>query len=72
MSSGLKVTQQDHLLSKYSGTGNPDTTKHEWVTHHNRDTFAYTLANEDMLLYLSAATDMSRERLKDVFVSVNN
>ncbi len=60
----LKLTQQDHLMSKYPGTGNPDTTKHEWAEHQMRDTHATVAASSDLLAYLSIATGLSVERLR--------
>ena len=45
-------TQQDHLVSKYLGTGSADSSKHEMMEHQHRDTYAYAVSNEDMLLYM--------------------
>ncbi len=60
----LKLTQQDHLMSKYVGTGSPDVTKHEWAEHHARDTHATVASSADLLAYLSVATGQSSERIR--------
>ena len=62
-SASLKLTQQDHLMSKLSGTGTPDTTQHEWAEAQARDTAALIASSPDLLSYLAAAQGSSVERV---------
>lgn len=65
-SASLKLTQQDHLMSKLSGTGTPDTTQHEWAEAQARDTAALIASSPDLLSYLAAAQGSSVERVRIV------
>lgn len=51
-------------MSKYMGTGTPDTSRHEWGSHMARDTAAVVASSDDWLQYLSVATGHSVERLR--------
>ncbi|EGD74980.1 splicing factor 3B subunit 5 [Salpingoeca rosetta] len=57
-------SQQEHLQSKYMGTGHADTTKHEWVTNQHRDTYTSMIGHEGLMDYVSIAENESRERTR--------
>ncbi|PVU95164.1 hypothetical protein BB561_001980 [Smittium simulii] len=56
--------QTDHNFSKYVGTGNPDTTKHEWMNNQLRDTYAYLIANDSLTTYIALAEGESISRVR--------
>ncbi len=45
--------QIEHLHSKYTGTGNVDTSKWEWGTNIQRDTLASHMGHHSRLLYMA-------------------
>lgn len=57
-------SQQEHLLSKYVGTGDADTARHDWAVNQHRDTYAYLASSADSLAYLAVATDTSAETVR--------
>ncbi|PVV05329.1 hypothetical protein BB560_000161 [Smittium megazygosporum] len=56
--------QTDHMFAKYVGTGNPDTTKHEWLVNQMRDTYAYIIGNSSLNTYVAISEGESRARVK--------
>lgn len=62
-------TQQEHLLSKYVGTGNADTSKHELAVQQLRDTHAYVATADDLQSYVSCALDCHPARVRDYSLS---
>ncbi|KAK2960462.1 putative splicing factor 3B subunit 5 [Blattamonas nauphoetae] len=57
-------SQGDYLQQKYSGTGNSDTTKHEWATDIHRDTSASIVGHEHMLHLIGFMENKSNERVR--------
>eukprot|EP00043_Microstomoeca_roanoka_P018578 m.200566 g.200566 ORF g.200566 m.200566 type:complete len:91 (+) comp16856_c6_seq1:128-400(+) len=57
-------SQQEHLQSKYVGTGHADTAKHEWLTNQHRDTLASMMGHDPLLDYVAVVENQSRERTR--------
>lgn len=57
--------QIEHLNSKYTGTGNSDTTKWEYGTNLRRDALASHISHYSRLLYFSAVEGESVARIKN-------
>ena len=51
--------QMEHLYAKYSGTGNSDTTKWDWVNEVHRDSYASHIGHFSRLAYMSVAENES-------------
>jgi len=62
-------SQQEHLLSKYVGTGDADSRRHDVAVNHHRDTYAYIVSNADMLSYLAVASGESEERVRTEYLA---
>mmetsp|Transcript_53233 Transcript_53233/g.65268 ORF Transcript_53233/g.65268 Transcript_53233/m.65268 type:complete len:91 (+) Transcript_53233:54-326(+) len=58
------MAQLEHLQSKYVGTGDADTTKHEWITNQHRDSYASYLGHQSVLHYFSISENESVQRMK--------
>jgi len=43
----------EHLYAKYTGTGNSDTTKLEWITEVHRDSAASHMGHYSKLTYMA-------------------
>ncbi|KAJ2421287.1 hypothetical protein GGF47_004023, partial [Coemansia sp. RSA 2524] len=56
--------QTEHMYARYSGTGNSDISKHQWITHQHRDTLAHYVADDSMAMLVSIAEGESVERTK--------
>jgi splicing factor 3B subunit 5 len=54
----------EYLRSRYVGTGNPDTTREEWMTQIQRDTLASGVGHFDQLSYFALAGNQSVERTR--------
>jgi len=57
-------TQLENLHSRYTGTGHPDISKYEWITHQHRDTYASIIGHPPLLSYVSIADGESIGRAK--------
>lgn len=57
MEKNITFAQLEHLHSKYTGTGDSNTTKLEWISGIHRDTYASILSHSNLQLYMSAAED---------------
>jgi splicing factor 3B subunit 5 len=58
------TSQLDHLHAKYSGTGHPDTNRHEWASTMKRDTYANFIGRQDIAAYHSVAENESIGRVR--------
>ena len=58
------MAQLEHLQSKYVGTGHSDTTRHEWITNQQRDSYASYIAHHSMLHYFAIAENESVGRMR--------
>ncbi|KAJ2797815.1 hypothetical protein H4R21_004170 [Coemansia helicoidea] len=56
--------QTEHMFAKCSGTGNADTTKHQWLTSQHRDTLAHYVADDSLAMYIAIAEGDSVARVK--------
>ena len=54
----------EYLKSRYIGTGNPDTTREEWLTNIQRDTLASGVGHYDQLSFFAVASNQSIERTR--------
>ena len=54
----------EYLKARYVGTGNPDTTREEWLTNIQRDTLAGSVGHFDQLSFCALATNQSVERTR--------
>jgi splicing factor 3B subunit 5 len=61
-----KITfqQMDTLHSKFLGTGNSDTTRHEWLSHLGRDALALYSAHPSLKDYLAIGLNEHPKRLE--------
>ncbi|KAG0149172.1 hypothetical protein CROQUDRAFT_74591 [Cronartium quercuum f. sp. fusiforme G11] len=57
-------TQLEQLHARYVGTGHADLTKHEWLTHQHRDTYASIIGHPALWSYLAIAEGESLGRIK--------
>ena len=55
----ITFNQMDHLHSKFTGTGNADTSEQEWRDSQRRDAIAGILAHQDALTYQTVALGLS-------------
>jgi len=60
--------QIEHMQMKYTGTGHPDTTKFEWVTHHHRDSYSSYISHYPLSAYFAIAQNESVGRLRYEFL----
>lgn len=56
-------SQQEHLLSKYVGTGHADFTKYEWIVNQHRDSLASYIAHHDMVNFFAVGSQESKARV---------
>eukprot|EP01061_Rhynchopus_euleeides_P035418 TRINITY_DN5967_c0_g1_i1.p3 TRINITY_DN5967_c0_g1~~TRINITY_DN5967_c0_g1_i1.p3 ORF type:complete len:101 (+),score=27.98 TRINITY_DN5967_c0_g1_i1:181-483(+) len=64
---GMKFGPQvEHLVTRYPGTGGPDTSKYDWATNMQRDTLASMVSHHDLLCGLAIAdnTSLARQRVQ--------
>ena len=54
----------EYLKARYVGTGNPDTTREEWITNVQRDTLASGVGHVDQLAFCALASNQSLERTR--------
>ena len=63
------TTTTPPVITKHIGTGYADMTKHEWVTHQHRDSYALYMGQSSMMLYFSTSFNWSAERLRNHFTN---
>ena len=56
--------QIEHLQSKYTGTGHPDTTKFDWLQNQHRDSVATYIGHHSLLSYFATAEGESLARYR--------
>ena len=56
--------QNEHLQSKYIGTGHADISKHDWVVNQHRDSIASYIGHPNLTSYFAIASNQSRERIR--------
>ncbi|KAJ1986806.1 hypothetical protein GGI25_001003 [Coemansia spiralis] len=57
-------SQTEQLHARHVGTGNADTTKHQWLAHQHRDTLAHYVADNSLATYISIAEGETVARTK--------
>ncbi|KAJ1822474.1 Splicing factor 3B subunit 5, partial [Coemansia sp. RSA 2671] len=57
-------SQTEQLHARHIGTGNADTTKHQWLTNQHRDTLAHYVSDDSLATYISIAEGESAARTK--------
>ena len=57
-------SQLEHLQMKFVGAGHADTTKHEWVTNHRRDSYASYIGHAPLNNFFAIAQNVSVGRVK--------
>lgn len=61
----LRAQQQlEALQARYVGTGHADTTKFEWTSNIQRDSYASYVGHPPMLSYMSIGMGDCRERVR--------
>jgi splicing factor 3B subunit 5 len=64
----ITFNQMDHLHSRFTGTGDADTTAEEWIECQRRDTIHSILDRHDRLLYQAVAKGIHpRQHYLDLF-----
>jgi splicing factor 3B subunit 5 len=63
-------SQLEHLQAKYTGTGHPDITKHEWAVQQRRDAYASYIGHPSLMTYFGVALNEPRERVRCTFLRV--
>jgi splicing factor 3B subunit 5 len=65
MADKLRAQQQlEALQARYIGTGSSDTTKHEWTSNIQRDSYASFIGHPPMLQYISVGQGQCREKTR--------
>jgi splicing factor 3B subunit 5 len=59
----------DYLKARYIGTGNPDTTREEWVINIQRDTLSSGVGHYEQLSFFALASNQSIERTRAEMIS---
>jgi len=57
-------TQNEHLQTKYVGTGHPDLHKFDWAKNIHRDSYASYIGHHPMLAYFATVENESIGRVK--------
>lgn len=57
--------QIEHVNTKYTGTGHPDTTKWEYGTNLRRDALSSHISHYSRMMYFSAIENESISRLRN-------
>ncbi|KAH8078323.1 splicing factor 3B subunit 5/RDS3 complex subunit 10 [Filobasidium floriforme] len=57
-------SQLESLHSRYTGTGHADVTKHEWLVHQHRDTYASIVGHPGLAAYVAIAENECIARTK--------
>ncbi|EIM20694.1 splicing factor 3B subunit 5/RDS3 complex subunit 10 [Wallemia mellicola CBS 633.66] len=60
----IQNQQLERLHARYTGTGHPDISKHEWVTNQQRDTLSSIVGHPTLSSYMSIADGQSISRTK--------
>jgi splicing factor 3B subunit 5 len=65
MADKLRTQQQlEQLQAKYIGTGHADTTKHEWTSNIQRDSYASFQGHQPLLHYMAIGMGMPMEKVR--------
>jgi splicing factor 3B subunit 5 len=65
----LQTQQLDAVHMKYGGTGNPETSKYEWMVNQHRDTYASLVGHHDAVAFHSIAENQSLARTRYGFLT---
>lgn len=57
------------LIRRHVGTGDADTTAHEWLEHQHKDTLALMLDHPDHVAYAAVAENVSMGRMRAMLLS---
>lgn len=65
----LRSAQQlEQLQARYIGTGNADTSKHEWICNIHRDSYASYIGHPALLEYFAIAQGIPQQQAKTQFI----
>ncbi len=65
----LRASQQlEALQARYVGTGHADTTKFEWTSNIQRDSYASYIGHPPLLSYMAVGFGECREKVRGRFV----
>ncbi|RDW92613.1 putative splicing factor 3B subunit 10 [Coleophoma crateriformis] len=69
MADKLRSQQQlEQLQARYVGTGHADTTKFEWTSNIQRDSYASYVGHPPLLSYMSIGMGDTRERVRAAMI----
>ncbi|KAH8811408.1 putative splicing factor 3B subunit 10 [Xylogone sp. PMI_703] len=69
MADKLRAQQQlEQLQARYVGTGHADTTKFEWTSNIQRDSYASYIGHPAMLSYMAIGFGEPREKVRSMMV----
>ncbi|KAG9242139.1 splicing factor 3B subunit 10 SF3b10 [Calycina marina] len=69
MADKLRAQQQlEALQARYVGTGHPDTTKFEWTSNIQRDSYASYVGHPPLLSYMAVGMGECREKVRAKFI----
>ncbi|KAI7822833.1 splicing factor 3B subunit 5/RDS3 complex subunit 10 [Kickxella alabastrina] len=57
-------SQTEQMHARHVGTGNADTTKHQWLTNQHRDTLTQYVTDNSLATYIAIAEGESLSRVK--------
>lgn len=67
----LRAQQQlEALQARYVGTGHADTTKFEWTSNIQRDSYASYVGHPQMLSYMAIGMGECREKVRGLMIEV--
>jgi splicing factor 3B subunit 5 len=67
----LRAQQQlEQLQARYVGTGHADTTKFEWTSNIQRDSYASYVGHPPMLSYMAIGMGECREKVRSQMIEV--
>ena len=71
MADKLRAQQQlEQLQARHVGTGHADTTKFEWTSNIQRDSYASYIGHPPLLHYMSIGMGEPKERVRLAFIEV--
>lgn len=67
----LRAQQQlEQLQARYVGTGHPDTTRFEWESNIQRDSYASYVGHPPLLSYMAIGLGDCKERVRGQLIEV--
>jgi splicing factor 3B subunit 5 len=69
----LRAQQQlEQLQARYVGTGHADTTRFEWTSNIQRDSYASYIGHPPMLSYMAIGLGEPREKVRAAMIEVGD